>query len=399
MNKIFSITTWHTKRLASILVSSFCDSQGRLPNVSGFLFLVSGFLMVACEIEPELYLPDDRDVSQCPLIRVEMSALRDINAFPDSLWFYGWDINDSLSNGSLYYLEPYDYEVRRYYLGESAEASHEETITSYLKQPVYADRYRFGYHDLLVWTGLGYLPFGQSVIINEGDPDNVYAMTTSKNMSPEVFYRGYMKGIYVSRDTSLYDYFDEEKSLWVKTYHIQLVPAVYIYRVQVILYNNRDRIGGVTDACAVDGLSRYVNLTTSTTSLADAPMFFPMRMKNGITVRGKQTDIIGGKMTTFGLCGMHQWVPSAREYDSSIRTDLHNSLILNLHFTNKTDTTYYYKVTDQLARQPYGGLITVEIDVDTLHKPVNPNPPVTGSGFDPNVNDYDEEEREIIIGK
>ena len=55
------------------------------------------------------------------------------------------------------------------------------------------------------------------------------------------------------------------------------------------------------------------------------------------------------------------------------------------------DSTMVFDVTDQVRRHYRGGVITVDLDVDTIKLPTRPG----GSGFDAVVKDYDDEEYEF----
>ena len=365
-----------------------------------------------CKIEPDLYLPSQDIVAEMPIVDVDLQTVWHLDIDWENEWFYGWDEEDSIRWGGLSYPEPESWEIRRYYLGDVPDVPHTENgLSKYLiEKPRYRDRWQFGYHDLLVWTGFGYLPYGQAVIIDERDLDNVYATTSpvsSVNATkslvikdkkhyncPEIFYRAYDRNIFISRDTADYDYFDPVEKLWVKNLKETLTPAVYIYMVQVILYNNKGKVVNLAAASEIDGLARITNVTTGYTLDETIGVVFDMRLKNHRDKKGTDVDVIGGKMTTFGLSGQKPYTPVRSSVYDGANKNVQNYFGLNLKFNNNADSTYYYNVTDQFQRQVNGGIITVEINIDTLDIPVDPTPG-SGSGFDPYVQDYEDQEYEI----
>ena len=379
--------------------------------------VLSGLMVFnACTIQPPLHLPTQDILTELPIVETRLETIWNFDTLDwEKTWYYGWDEEDIRRWGPLEYPKPEYYEIRRYFTGDVPHAPHTNVSSTFVNNTKFRERVPFGWHDMLVWSDFGFLPFGQAVIIDEkSDLDNVMATTSTSTMrfsngnrstaneydhfnNPEIFYRGYLDGFYVSRDTADYDYFDPIERLWVLKQKVDLVPAVYIYLVQVILYNNRGRVIGLNDFCAVNGLSRITNLTTGHTGLEDVSVIFDMRMKNQIRKDTVMVDIIGGELTTFGLCDQGPYQPTrGRTYDGHMG-NIHNHFTLNASFSNYTDSIYVYDVTDQFQSQCHGGIITVEIDVDTLNIPVSPIPDHPGSSFDPLVQDYSDEEYEIQL--
>ena len=64
---------------------------------------------------------------------------------------------------------------------------------------------------------------------------------------------------------------------------------------------------------------------------------------------------------------------------------------LKLLFNNGNDSTFVFDVTDQVRRYFRGGVITMELDMDTIRVPSASR----GSGFDASVEDYKEETHEF----
>lgn len=371
--------------------------------------------MFSCRIEPPLNLPTENVVVELPIVIQELQIVWDIDISWTAKWVYEWDEEDSLNWGSLRYPEPKSFDVRRYFIGEYPNAPHtwEGRDWFIIYEPRFKRRFNFGYHDILVWTRIESEDGTQVLVINEDDIENVIGTTTTRSVrmytpkmaaasqvkmynQPEIFYSAFEKNVHITNNIEDYDYYDEVENVWVKKLDATLNPLVYIYLVQVILHNNKGRIVKASDLCAIDGLAKSTSVNFGNTSEEDVSVLFPMRLKKDKSPKewakpGETlVDVLGGKLTTFGLCGMPPWSLSRAAAYSGTRSDLKNNFALNLQFHNETDSTYYYDVTKQFQTQSHGGLITIEIDVDTLKIPVNPTPPGGGGIFDPRVEDYDD---------
>ena len=367
------------------------------------LFFIFVILPMSCEIDPPLHLPMEEVEVEVPVVIQELDVVWDIDVSWMQRWYYGWDATDSTLWGEISYPMPTNYEVRRYFLGDVPSVSHTEVDGFTIWEPKFRRKFNFGYYDVLVWSNIDSEDGTQVVVINESDLDNVIASTTTRATSfsngakfgyrhynqPEIFYSCIERNLYISKDTADYDYYDPVENMWIKTIDATLTPLVYVYLVQVVLHNNNGRITGLSENCAVNGLASTTNVTTGYTGENDASVLFGMRLKKALNVMdGKVADVIGGKLTTYGLCGMPPYNATRGRIYSGTRADVHNTFSLNISFSNEMDSTYVYDVTDQFQEQSHGGVITLEIDVDTLTIPINTTPKSGGSGFDPYVEDY-----------
>lgn len=66
---------------------------------------------------------------------------------------------------------------------------------------------------------------------------------------------------------------------------------------------------------------------------------------------------------------------------------------VNFHFSNGNDSTLVFDVTDQVRKRYKGGVITIDLDVDTVRIPSRTG----GSGFDAIVDEFEEELHEIEV--
>jgi hypothetical protein len=93
-----------------------------------------------------------------------------------------------------------------------------------------------------------------------------------------------------------------------------------------------------------------------------------------IIANAERVDIIGGRLMTFGIPG-HQANIISRADD--VRDEHRHYMDLTMQFNNGIDSTFVFDVTDQVRRRYKGGVITVELDLDTIPIPSRKG----GSGF------------------
>lgn len=358
----------------------------------------------SCTIEPPLHLPAETVVVDLPIVITDLEVVWNLDVDWQSEWFYPWEQEDVDLYGDLSYPVPRSYEIRRYFLGELPGGEHTTVDGTTLLTTTYRSKYNFGYYDLLAWSNIYSPDQTQVVVIDDSSLDYVWASTTRSRYPlnvpalkdqplphnhPEIFYSAYEQDIHISNDPADYDYFDPEQNVWVKHLKCEMQPLVYIYLVQVVVRNNANGlIVGPSQSTVLTGVASGVNVTTGATGHESTNVIFDMRMKTDLPYRnGSIADIMGGKLTTFGLCDMPSWSKS-RGKSFAGRTDVDNYMMLGLHFSNGADSTYVYPVTEQMRRQPHGGIITIEILADTITVPAKPGSG-GGSMFDPNVNPYE----------
>ena len=362
---------------------------------------------VSC-IEPPLHLPAEEVIVDMPIIITEMEVVWNLDVDWKAHWHYGWDENDERLWGAIDYPNPTNFEVRRYFVGDTPRGPHtpEGTDGFTIWGNSFRRAYQFGYYDMLLWSNIDSKDNTQVVLINEDDLEDVKASTTVTRAmrvsakaddsqmtalynQPEIFYSAYTRDIHISNDFEDYDYFDPEEKLWVKHINCTLEPLVYIYLVQVILYNNEDgRVRSINGDCAISAFASETSVNTGHTANRPCMVYFNTRMKNDIYVNGRRTDIIGGKLTTYGLCDMDGYNTDSRAQYVGSRTELTNYLYFELNMAGGSVQTMRVDVTDQCQAQCHGGVITVELDARTIDDPHDS--PGAGSIFQPTVEDYDE---------
>lgn len=396
------------------------------------LLLTLSALFTSC-IEPPLKLPAEEVVVDFPAIITDIEVVWNLDTEWKYRWFYGWDRVDSTLWGPIAYPIPTNYEVRRYYLGNTPGAPHKNVEGFTIFGNRFRRSYQFGYYDMLIWSNIDSDDGSQVLKVDEADLDSVYATTSvTRGLSrlfaseseeeeasgssavtglynqPEIFYSAYPRDIYISRNMEDYDYYDEDEHCWVKHINCELNPLTFIYLVQVIFLHNDGRVVGTTGNAALTAFSSGTNVNTGHTYNNPIIVYFNTRYKDHLTYRDSVThydydcQIIGGKMTTFGLCDMKSFIEAPDHMYSGSRKDLPNYLMVDVKFNNGAEQTLQFNVTDQCREQSHGGIITVVIDCRDLEIPPGPtpgpNPSGSGSLFVPTVEDYDEVVYDIPLG-
>lgn len=217
---------------------------------------------------------------------------------------------------------------------------------------------------------------------------------------PEELFAGYDRGIEINRNLNGFT-FDEERNCWVRQLEMTLQPVTYIYLVQVLLrHNNRSgrKVTSIDGNANLSGMARSVNLNTGITGPDAVTVNFFMRMKHDLADKGgEKVDVIGGKALTFGIPKLNPSSLSTRHYLESLKkvgaADLNNRhyVDVKMQFYNGKDSTFVFDVTNSVRRLFRGGVITIELDMDTVPVPNRSG----GSGFDAVVEDFEEKQWEF----
>lgn len=328
----------------------------------------------------------------------------------ESQWHYPWDASDDQIFGKREYPKPSSFEVRRYFLGDEPHAPHtKDGMDSF---PVVGYKFRraflFGYYDMLLWSNVITADGAQVLRINESDLDNTVATTsvtrsvtlrannddepvkTAMYNQPEIFYSAYPRDIYISNNSADYDYYDEENNCWVKRLQCTLQPLVYIYLVQIIIHNNGNgRIAGVSGDTAISAMANSTSVNTGHTSNTPCMVYFNTRMKKNVELDGEKVDIIGGKLTTFGLCDMQGINETKASLYQGSMAHLNNYLIFELGMSGGSLQQQKKDITQQIQNQCHGGVITIHINAQEIDNP-HGGEDGGGSMFNPVVDDYNE---------
>jgi hypothetical protein len=159
-----------------------------------------------------------------------------------------------------------------------------------------------------------------------------------------------------------------------------LHPITYIYLTQVILHHNNGRIAAVDGSASLSGMARYTCLNSGTAGNDAIAVSYNVRLKKGCPWHNETVDIVGGRLMTFGICGLTaNTVTRADE----VRDPNRHYMDMAMQFNNGMDSTFVFDVTQQVRHRYKGGVITVELDIDTVPTPTRRG----GSGFNAVVQD------------
>ena len=295
----------------------------------------------------------------------------------DVLWEDGWRARwlvewDESSRGPLGYSAPESYHL--YFIPEVGgkpvgQRDVRAGSTARLKLS-------YGNYGLMVYTNDYQLirmeesQDGKSLMATTRDdpyaslPDTLEGYDRLRSM-PEQLFSTFDESIYVSPELKDYEYVESE-GIWILRREELVMPRVYIYLLQAELLNDKGRIAGC-------GSSTMTGLAESTELLGVksgdggiAHQFSSFCQKN--TIDEVEREFIAGRMTTFGSAGQTR-----------------NLCHLRLRYSNGGARYLTFDVTDQILRQPKGGVINIVIDIDDYPLP----DPETGNGWDTNVGGWD----------
>ena len=348
-------------------------------------------LLGSC-IEPPLHLPDEEYMVEAT-IEVTVNVEADWTAD----WYYGWDDEDrQLFGDSLGYSAlPSAFQMRRYFTGSTAGGSHTSVLSDAISGYTYKGTFDWGYWDMLFWNDIVTSDGIQSLHIDEQSTLDYVTASTGQTMNaaryqapkytrsfyqPEELFAGYATGIDINKDLKGFTY-DEERNVWVKNLNVKLQPLTYIYLTQVIIHHNNGKITGVDGNGNLSGMAQSVNMNTGVTGSDPITVHYYVRFKTGCNKNGESVDIAGGKLLTFGMCNVNA-NRATENYDDNV----HHYMDVNFQFNNGNDSTFVFDVTDQVRKKYHGGVITVELDADTLKIPSRAG----GSGFDAVVKEFED---------
>ena len=144
-------------------------------------------------------------------------------------------------------------------------------------------------------------------------------------------------------------------------------------------------------------MARSTNVNTGLAGSDAITVYYNTRMKYNVPMipykevetdgaddfRGAEVvDIVGGRLMTFGICNHNGNIISRAD---DVQEPNRHYMDINLQFNNGMDSTFVFDVTDQVRQRYKGGVITVELDMDTVPLPNRRG----GSGFNAVVEEPD----------
>ena len=364
-------------------------------------------LVAGCERSPELHLHCGGHVTtELPVVDLELSVLWNYEITGDIAydwrqeWLYGWDDADRSIFGELGYTRPEAFNIRRYFTGTEPNGPHTRVLADKIHGKSYAGTFDWGYWDLLAWNDILTVDGVQSLVFDETTLDRVIAATnqtmrasrynaprfTRSFHQPEALFSAYETAVEINRDLKGFTY-DATRKVWVKNLEMQLEPRTYIYLTQVVLRHNNGKIAAVDGTATLSGMARTVNLNTGVSGDDPISVNYQVRLKTDCTKNGEPVAIVGGRLMTFGMCGVNasrlgRDGKKVESYNDGIR----HYMDVTMQFNNGKDSTFVFDVTRQVRRRYRGGVLTVELDMDTVPVPRRSG----GSGFNAVVKDYED---------
>ena len=393
-------------------------SHGLIASVS--LSALASTTLTSCLPEPPLHLYEEGEATfDIPVVDLDLQVYWDYElAFGISYdwqmeWYYHWDEEDKELFGELGYTEPEEFNIRRYYTGSTPYTPHTSVLAASLRGKHFVAKYEWGFWDLLVWNQVETIDGVQSLNFDETTSlDSVVAYTnqsmrlsrfnapryTRSFYSPEPLFSAYDQGIEINRNLDGFVY-DPIRNVYVKTLNMMLYPITYIYLPQIIIHNNHGRIAAIDGSGDLSSMARSATLNTGYSGSDAITVTFNTRMKkdqplipySAVTGRSEtvsaesveHVDIIGGRLMTFGIPENN---PNRAKSAADIHDKYRHYMDITMQFNNGIDSTFVFDVTDQVRRKYKGGVITIELDMDTVPIPTRRG----GSGFDAVVKDFED---------
>lgn len=372
------------------------------------LFFLTSFLtafsIISCRREPPLHLYEGGDINlDLPFVELDLETYWNYELIFGVVydwraeWYYGWDDTDQEIFGEIGYTKPDIFNLRRYYTGQTPYQSHTSVNSEVLYQNNFQGKYAWGFWDILVWSDVKTTDGVQSLNIDESSTlDSVFAYTNQSMRStryqapkythafyqPEQLFAAYQQAVEIDENLDGFE-FDSIKNAWVKKLDMVLEPATYIYLTQVILHHNNNRVTGTDGTANLSSMARVTNINSGRAGDDPITVAYNARFKTGCNKNGESVDIAGGRVLTFGICGL---APRLVRKPEDIKDNFPHYMDINLQFNNGMDSTFVFDVSDQVHRRYKGGVITVELDMDTVPIPRRSG----GSGFDAVVKDYED---------
>lgn len=371
--------------------------------IAAFASLIT--LCTSCEREPILYLHGQEEIDfELPIIDLNLEVLWNYGVdygtnynWRDE-WYYGWDNEDRrLFGDSIGYVEPNVFNIRRYFTQDNPYAPHTVTYRHTISGRHLAAPFDWGFWDILAWNDIQTLDGVQSLLFDEQTSlDSVVAYThqtmhsarynapryTRAFYQPECLFSAYEEDIDINHNLEGFVY-DDAAKVWRRTLNMVLRPITYIYLTQVIIHHNSGKIVGVDGSANLSGMARSTNLNTGYSGTDPVTVYYNVRFKNNCNKNGESVDIAGGRLTTFGICNQNPYKTRANVERNDVNK---HYMDLTMQFNNGMDSTFVFDVTSQVKKRYLGGVLTVELDMDTIPIPRRSG----GSGFDAVVKDFED---------
>jgi hypothetical protein len=274
---------------------------------------------------------------------------------------------------------------------------HTNVYSATVKGNSFHGRYNWGFWDILVWNDVKTIDGVQSLNFDEQTSLDYVTAYTNQSMNParyqaprytrafyqpEDLFSAYEQGIEINRDLRGFEY-DPETRTYIKRLNMTLEPISYIYLTQLILHHNNNKIVGVDGTANLSGFARSTTVNNGIAGTDPITVYYNTRFKTNCDKNGESVDIAGGRLQTFGICGENGNRIKRRE---DVKDEHQHFLDMTLLFNNGMDSTFVFNVTEQVRQRWKGGVITIELDMDSVHVPSRSG----GSAFDAIVKDFED---------
>lgn len=226
-------------------------------------------------------------------------------------------------------------------------------------------------------------------------PDTIRNYTNYNQ--PDELFGTLVTDITVNEDPTLYDKEVDEEGHVTYIYRINasLKPYSFIYLYQVVILNNRDQQGsritgsrGITITGLAQGVEMFTRKTFNNTIAITTDDVKPMQNRR-ITIDDQDTavDVIASRILTWGLPGIN---PLEMTKSGTRAVDLDKNFI-GINFTLRNGYGYgvTLDITEEMHRNPTGGVITVYVDAGQIpDEIINKQQQSTGGGFNVSVQDW-----------
>lgn len=368
-------------------------------------FALVALFASSCVREPILHLPESGNGDiEIPLVDLELETYWNyeleygVSYDWRAEWVYGWDAVDQQIFGEIGYTAPDVFCIRRYYTYDIPYAPHTSVLSNTITGTTFHGEFDFGYWDILVWSDVKPSQDDvQSLNIQES-LDSVLAYTNQSTRTaryqapkytrafwqPEQLFSAYSEAVEINENLEGFVY-DASRNVWVKRLDMVLEPITYIYLTQIILHHNNNKIIGVDGAADLSAMAKSANVNTGVAENTPITVTYDVRFKNEVQLpdTNEVVAVAGGRLMTFGIPGQNGNRISRL---ADVKDKESHFMDVNMQFNNGTDSTFIFNVTDQVRKRWKGGVITIELDMDTIPVPQRSG----GSAFDAVVKDYED---------
>lgn len=323
-----------------------------------------------------------------------------INMMWEADWQAHWQVDwDTEAKGEIGYTEPETYHMNYFRSGSKELAGERDMVSGGIR--INLD---YGNYDLLLYNN-DY----ESMQIDRADdwswvtasttadpyaqlPDSITPNGPLRRM-PEQLFSMFATDVHVSDNLDDYEYLPDE-GIYLLHLNSQLLPRTFIYLLQVELKNNDGRVTGCGSS-TIDGLASSVDLLSTLNDEVPVAHQFSSFYQEKTGEDGKPLCLIGGRMTTFGLCGISPWDESKRTEGTRAlpRVATGNTCYVQLQYSNGGRRYVAVDITAQMRDKLTGGVINITLDLNEY----TPPKPDTEGGFDVNVDDWDEEDHHTNV--